>query len=507
MTYTQDTIYQDSVYQKIQLDFLDISLEHLTHLIATNYPDWQVFYLYNNHKPIIGILPSISFLLEYNKFKDKEFKDNQPVFVMTQYTFDVKKLSLQTQTKQPITLDNYKKIINDYYYQKYTNRKKTNKSIKDGYFFNGLMGFIGYDIGAYQLNHTIGIDENMPCAFFGNYDCYINQQNNQLFLYINKNNKQQTDSQKNHSQKLNFIIHSLKNLINTQTLNTQTSKNPIVFTKTWGKDDYNNAFYQTQDYLKQGDIYQINLTQKFTGKSDIALHNYLQILTHHTKAPFLGYVFIKNCEILSVSPELFFEFKQSKEGEQQITTKPIKGTRPRHKNILIDNQLKNELKHSEKDLAENVMIVDLLRNDLGKYAKTGQVFVPQRFEIESFSNVHHMVSTVCATLQDDVSPITVLFESLPAGSITGSPKKRACEIISELEICPRGAYCGTMGLIDFDGNGAFNVLIRTLQSAIINNERTISLWAGGGITVLSNSADEYQECFDKIQHIMQILQT
>ena len=193
--------------------------------------------------------------------------------------------------------------------------------------------------------------------------------------------------------------------------------------------------------------------------------DYLPSLHQSTQAPFAGYLGLNNFELLSCSPELFFTFDRNGQGEHTIITKPIKGTRPRGQNVAADQANKNELASSEKDIAENVMIVDLLRNDLGKYAKTGTVKVPKLFDIESFSNVHHMVSTITATLKDDVSPWTVFFESLPAGSITGTPKKRAVEIINELEAKPRGAYCGTMGYLNFDGTGQWNVLIRTLQAS------------------------------------------
>ena len=149
------------------------------------------------------------------------------------------------------------------------------------------------------------------------------------------------------------------------------------------------------------------------------------------------------------------------------------------------------------------MIVDLLRNDLGKYAKTGSVEVPQLFNIESFSNVHHMVSTITAELKPEAHPLAVLFGSLPAGSITGTPKKRAVEIIAELEAGPRGAYCGTMGYMNFDGSGQWNVLIRTLQSDVTTGQ--VSLWAGGGITVASNCSAEYQECLDKVGNLLTVL--
>ena len=179
---------------------------------------------------------------------------------------------------------------------------------------------------------------------------------------------------------------------------------------------------------------------------------------------------------------------------------------PRSTNPTQDNAYKQQLIDSEKDRAENVMIVDLLRNDLGKYAKIGSVKVPKLFAIESFSNVHHMVSTIRAELKDDTHPLTVLFGSLPAGSITGTPKKRAVEIISELEQVPRGAYCGTMGYMNFDGSGQWNVLIRTLQARHAPQQNTqVNLWAGGGITVASDCDAEYQECLDKVGNLLDVL--
>ena len=183
---------------------------------------------------------------------------------------------------------------------------------------------------------------------------------------------------------------------------------------------------------------------------------------------------------------------------------------PRGSTDKQDESYKQQLVDSEKDRAENVMIVDLLRNDLGKYAKIGSVKVPQLFAIESFSNVHHMVSTITAELKADTHPLAVLFGSLPAGSITGTPKKRAVEIIAELESSPRGAYCGTMGYMNFDGSGQWNVLIRTLQANASSNnasvkERPINLWAGGGITVASDCDAEYQECLDKVGNLLAVL--
>ena len=367
---------------------------------------------------------------------------------------------------------------------------------------DGLMGFISYDLSAHHLanaNHvqasaTHGeasyLTPNQPQLFLGHYDIYLTFENNHWQLHATTQEA---------IEQMDVIQHWL-----TQTLTVENKPvvNPIMLQPIWKTSDYEHAFYKVQDYLTAGDCYQINLTQCWQGElSNQQLVDYLPSLHQSTQAPFAGYLALGNYELLSCSPELFFTFANNAQGENCIITKPIKGTRPRGQNVAADQANKNELASSEKDIAENVMIVDLLRNDLGKYAKTGTVKVPKLFDIESFSNVHHMVSTITATLKDNISPWTVLFESLPAGSITGTPKKRAVEIINELEAKPRGAYCGTMGYLNFDGTGQWNVLIRTLQ-ALDNN---VSLWAGGGITIASDCEAEYQECFDKVGNLLKIL--
>lgn len=367
---------------------------------------------------------------------------------------------------------------------------------------DGLMGFISYDLSAHHLanaNHVQAsaahgeasyLTPNQPQLFLGHYDIYLTFENNHWQLHATTQEA---------IEQMDVIQHWL-----TQTLTVENKPvvNPIRLQPSWQTSDYENAFYKVQDYLTAGDCYQINLTQCWQGElSNQQLVDYLPSLHQSTQAPFAGYLALSNYELLSCSPELFFTFANNAQGENCIITKPIKGTRPRGQNVAADQANKNELASSEKDIAENVMIVDLLRNDLGKYAKTGTVKVPKLFDIESFSNVHHMVSTITATLKDDISPWTVLFESLPAGSITGTPKKRAVEIINELEAKPRGAYCGTMGYLNFDGTGQWNVLIRTLQAS----DNNVSLWAGGGITIASDCDAEYQECFDKVGNLLKIL--
>lgn len=393
-------------------------------------------------------------------------------------------------------------VLEAYQYQQLSSRQSASQHTANVGYQDGLMGFISYDLSAHHLanaNHvqasaTHGeasyLTPNQPQLFLGHYDIYLTFENNHWQLHATTQEA---------IEQMDVIQHWL-----TQTLTVENKPvvNPIRLQPSWQTSDYERAFYKVQDYLTAGDCYQINLTQCWQGElSNQQLVDYLPSLHQSTQAPFAGYLGLNNFELLSCSPELFFTFANNAQGENCIITKPIKGTRPRGQNVAADQANKNELASSEKDIAENVMIVDLLRNDLGKYAKTGTVKVPKLFDIESFSNVHHMVSTITATLKDDISPWTVLFESLPAGSITGTPKKRAVEIINELEAKPRGAYCGTMGYLNFDGTGQWNVLIRTLQAS----DSGVSLWAGGGITIASDCDAEYQECFDKVGNLLKIL--
>ncbi|RZA08706.1 MAG: aminodeoxychorismate synthase component I [Moraxellaceae bacterium] len=267
-----------------------------------------------------------------------------------------------------------------------------------------------------------------------------------------------------------------------------------AFAPQWSVQQYQSAFEKIQQYLIQGDCYQVNLTQPFKALLDGQLINALDALMTLSKASYAGYLQYKDFELLSCSPELFIEFKAGGE----MLTRPIKGTRPRHHDAQQDAALKQQLFASEKDRAENLMIVDLLRNDLGHYAQTGSVSVPALFEVQSFAQVHHLVSEIRATLKPDVSVLDVLFNALPGGSITGAPKIRAMQIIDELEAEARGAYCGSMGYLNYDNTGQFNILIRSLQK----RGDTLNVWAGGGITIASKCEDEYQECLDKVGAIL-----
>jgi len=257
--------------------------------------------------------------------------------------------------------------------------------------------------------------------------------------------------------------------------------------------EYKKKYHRIIDYIKAGDCYQVNLAQRFkaTYKGD-EWYAY-QRLSQLTDAPFSAFMKTEDYALVSLSPERFIQVQDG-----LVETKPIKGTRPRHVDPEKDRQYAQLLKNSIKDRAENLMIVDLLRNDLSKACELGSVNVPKLFDIEGYSNVHHLVSTVQGKLATDKHTLDLLEGSFPGGSITGAPKLRAMEIIEELEPHRRNAYCGSIIYIDCNGNMDSSILIRTL---VCQNE-TIYCWGGGGIVADSDADKEYSETLVKVSHLM-----
>ena len=263
------------------------------------------------------------------------------------------------------------------------------------------------------------------------------------------------------------------------------------------KDAYVHAFNRIKQYLREGDCYQVNLAQRFVASCEGDPWVAYQTLRKLNAAPFSCYLNLPEVQILSSSPERFLKLTN-----HMVETKPIKGTRPRKLDYADDQQQIKDLEASNKDRAENLMIVDLLRNDLSKTCKSGSVKVPMLFDVESYATVHHLVSTVTGILADNQHALDLLKSCFPGGSITGAPKIRAMEIIEELEPNRRGAYCGAIGYIGFNGNMDTNIAIRTL----VHSENTIRFWAGGGIVNDSVAEDEYQEGFDKAAAMLDLLQ-
>lgn len=262
------------------------------------------------------------------------------------------------------------------------------------------------------------------------------------------------------------------------------------------KAQYTSKFNQVQAYLHSGDCYQINLTQRFEAQYQGDEWRAYCKLRSANQAPFSAFMRLNDNAILSISPERFIQLRGN-----DIQTKPIKGTLPRHANPEQDKQVAQTLANSTKDRAENVMIVDLLRNDIGKVAAPGSVQVPHLFAIESFPAVHHLVSTVTAKLDPQYHACDLLRAAFPGGSITGAPKIRAMEIIEELEPSRRSLYCGSIGYISQDGQMDTSITIRT----IVAERGKLYCWAGGGIVADSNVDAEYQESFDKVSRILPLL--
>ncbi len=272
---------------------------------------------------------------------------------------------------------------------------------------------------------------------------------------------------------------------------------PFHLTGPWhsnmSRQQYGEKFCQIQHWLRMGDCYQVNLAQRFSAKYQGDEWQAFLRLSQSNQAPFSAFLRLPQNTVLSVSPERFLWLQN-----QHIQTRPIKGTLPRKQDTREDQNQVIKLKNSSKDRSENLMIVDLMRNDIGRVAKPGTVQVPELFVVEQFPAVYHLVSTVTATLADEYHAADLLRACFPGGSITGAPKIRAMQIIEQLEPQRRNAYCGNIGYISCCGTMDTNISIRTL----LTEQGRIYCWAGGGIVADSQEQAEYQETFDKISRIL-----
>lgn len=271
------------------------------------------------------------------------------------------------------------------------------------------------------------------------------------------------------------------------------------FESNWGYAQYCAAFKQIQNYIHAGDCYQVNLAQRFQAEFSGDPWLAYQHIRNSTAAPFSAYIRIDDEQsLLSYSPERFLKVCNNR-----VFTQPIKGTRKRHADSTQDQQAIQELSNSEKDRAENVMIVDLLRNDLSKCCSPSSVNVEKLFNVESFAAVHHLVSSISGTLKKNHDALDLLYHSFPGGSITGAPKKRAIEIIDELEDTPRSIYCGSVFYYSSNGNMDSSITIRS----ILASKSSLYCWGGGGIVADSDCDAEYQESIDKIAKLLKAAST
>ncbi|AUX72900.1 aminodeoxychorismate synthase component 1 [Erwinia pyrifoliae] len=276
---------------------------------------------------------------------------------------------------------------------------------------------------------------------------------------------------------------------------------PFRLTSRWqanmSRTEYGEKFRQVQQWLLAGDCYQVNLAQRFAATYHGDEWQAFCRLCKANRAPFSAFLRLPDSAILSLSPERFIKLER-----QRIETRPIKGTLPRFADPDADRRQGEKLAQSPKDRSENLMIVDLLRNDIGRVATPGSVEVPELFVVEPFPAVHHLVSTITAELKSGLTACDLLRACFPGGSITGAPKVRSMEIIEELEPQRRNAWCGSIGYLSVCGRMDTSITIRTL----IAERGTLYCAAGGGIVADSDEAAEYQETFDKVNRILPCLE-
>jgi para-aminobenzoate synthetase component I len=361
-------------------------------------------------------------------------------------------------------------------------------------FRGGLAGFFGYDMG----RQTSSFDS----FHLGFYDTVLAFDHAAKRCFIIATGLPETTTAARADRAHSQIAFWRQNLIGLPSAALPDPDNCPALAKSlqsnFTDEAYQAAVQQVIDHILDGDIFQANLAQCFTAQlnpKDTAF-GYYQRLRRASPAPFSGFACFNGWSMASASPERFLQARH-----RQIETRPIKGTEPRGATKAEDQAIAQRLMASEKDRAENIMIVDLLRNDLAKSCRDHSIEVPELCVLESFSNVHHLVSTVRGHLADDKSPLDALLASFPGGSITGAPKIRAMEIIDALEPDQRGPSYGSLGYIGFDGTMDVNIIIRT---ALIRGQ-SLAFHVGGGIVADSQPQREYQETINKAGGLMAAL--
>ncbi len=353
-------------------------------------------------------------------------------------------------------------------------------------FQGGAAGFFGYDLGRQLENIKEDTPNNqaMPDMAIGIYDQVLAHDNKtkQSWIITHARNKDEARTKQKH----------LLRLFAQEPERAGHSCADLPWEPVFDTHDYKENIKKIISYINEGDIFQANMTQRFDAElpENFAPFEHYLNLREVNPAPFAGFMDLGQVKISSASPERFISINDG-----NVQTRPIKGTRPHVEDTKIDQRYRDALINSEKDNAENTMIVDLLRNDLSKVCEMDSVEVTELCKLETFASVHHLVSTIKGKLKPTHTPLDLMRACFPGGSITGAPKIRAMEIIEELEQTRRGPYCGSLAFIGFDGTMDSNILIRTL----VYEGNNVSLQAGGGITADSNADDEYQELFDKAE--------
>jgi para-aminobenzoate synthetase component 1 len=372
-------------------------------------------------------------------------------------------------------------------------------------FWGGAVGYLSYDLCHFieRLPTTAIDDLELPESYFGFYDTVLAFDNLENRAYIASTGFPELD-EKRRLKRARLRLEEMKSRLssspssNIPEIASESARKATeaVLRSNFTPEGYMEAVNRVREYIAAGDVFQVNISQRFETELTISPYELYRRLEKINPAPFASYLNFDGITIVSASPERFLRV----DGDW-VETRPIKGTKPRGKNPDEDDILAQELLNSIKDRAENVMIVDLERNDLGRVCQYGTVKVTELAILETFPTVFHLTSTVIGKLRPDKNRIDLLKATFPGGSITGAPKVRAMEIIDELEPTRRSVYTGAIGYLGFGRNLDLNIVIRTF---IIKGSKAY-FQVGGGIIYDSKAEAEYQETLDKAKALIQAL--
>lgn len=378
-------------------------------------------------------------------------------------------------------------------------KKYRRSNMSDIPFTGGAVGFFSYDLGwCFEKLPSSTVDDlRLPDLYLPFYDrvIVVDHIKEETLIFSHGFPLDGEEGIKRARDRLDELV-GLLNRRTDANPGKKTEASAGNMTSNFTKEDYIKMVKKGKEYIAAGDIFQVNLSQRFQVPISITPWELYQRLADANPAPFSSFLDFTPVSVVSSSPERYMRLKGN-----WVETRPIKGTRPRGDNRQEDRRLRQELYESPKDRAELVMIVDLERNDLGRVCQVGSVKVPQVFRLEEYATVFHLVSTVEGMLRPGLDVNDLIKASFPGGSITGAPKIRAMEIIEELEPTKRSIYTGSIGYIDYSGDADLNIVIRTFL--IKNNIAYFQV--GGAIVADSDPEAEYQETLDKAKGLIKSL--
>ncbi len=439
------------------------------HIHELNYsPDSSIIFEHISNMPYSVFLDSSTDTKQSNRY---DVLSATPDTLIE--TFD-NKTKITHQNNTHISYDNPFEIIKQYM----PNISYTHTGLP---FIGGAIGFFGFDLAwnQYKIPRYIPRDINIPTMCVGIYNWAIivdHIKKQTWFIQHNKNHE---------------VFKYIKHIVN-KPLSSHNKIQPIKLYPCVSKRQYENGFNKIKQHINKGDCYQVNLSIRFSGQCSADPWLLYKKLRKKAPSSFSAYYNMPHGQIICNSPERFIKIQKT-----AVETKPIKGTILRSKNAKLDQKNVATLLNSKKDQAENLMIVDLMRNDLSKTCIPKTIRVPHLNELLSLPNVHHLMSTVKAELRKEIHPLSTLKHAFPGGSVTGAPKLKAIQITETVEHVRRSIFCGSIGYISFNGNLDSNIIIRSL----LVHKHKVYTWAGGGIVADSILEEEYAEIYHKLSSI------